>query len=637
VAAQPWLPWDRFFFDQNLRWRHSQLPPQHPLIAHLSLGEADLNQWSSLREEYQGLAQVVADSRDQGAAVIVVDLMLTRGKEVDLKSLWEQLYNRPDIVLARGLQETPRLPGPLQTLGVANLQRDDDGLFRRYQLFYPEAGSASLALAAYLKLQGLSTRDVHLDSQGNLEIHGDLRFPNQLYFQPRTAWSELGSQIQFARPGDLKRWKSQEDCNFEGKAVFVGYVAPGVNDVGPIVLDPGYPKVGIHATVLSNLLQQRYYQSPPRFTALLGGWAWMLVGAAISWRFSRRVHPLGLSLAALPGWFVLASHQSLWGSWLLPWVSWGLAALTALWLPWLWRQRLWKSRLLSMQAGADFQNPLMFKTLGNYLLVEKLGEGGFGAVYRAVPSQTLDASQVVAVKLASPEACANEEYRKRFLRESRICRSLDHPAIVRVLEAGEQEGLLYYTMEWLPGRTLRHWMMQTHTPQEVCALLLPLLEAIAYAHSQGVLHRDLKPENVVLGPDGPKIVDFGLAFDDQSSQLTAAQDVMGTLNYLAPERIEGVTYDACSDQYALGVMGYEMITGCSPFPESSNPGQALAWRLTQEPISLCQRLQTNSPLMATLDKMMARDPKQRYASLREAADTLRAALSADPNQTLPVS
>ncbi|MBT9583093.1 CHASE2 domain-containing protein [bacterium] len=641
LVARPWLPWDRYFFDHNLRWRHNRLPAQYPLIAHLSLGEAELNQWTTTREEYDGLAGLVSGSRDQGAAVIVLDLLLTRGKDSDFQGFWKEVYGHPDVLLARSLQETPRLPGPSQDQGLANLQRDDDGIFRRYQLYYPEVKLPSLALAAYLKVQGLAPDAFRLGRDGILEVVSEqgkppTRFPNELYFQPRTAWSEAGSDIQFATPDDVQTWQQEGDSKFEGKAVFVGYVASGVGDVGPTVLDPSYPKVGIHATVLSNLLQNRYYRATSWPMRVGGGWCCLLLGAGAG-RLLGRLNPLWLTLACLPVWLLSASHQSLWGSWLLPWVSWGLTLLSAIWVTWLWRQRIWKWRLLAMQASADFQNPLIFKTLGSYLLVEKLGEGGFGAVYRAIPAQTLDQSQVVAVKLASPSACQSPEYRKRFLRESRICRSLNHPAIVRVLESGEQDGLLYYTMQWLRGRSLRYWMLQTHSPQEVGTVLLPLVDAMAYAHAQGVLHRDLKPENIMLEHDGPQIVDFGLAFDSESTQMTAPQDVMGTLNYLAPERIEGVAHDARSDQYALGVIGYEMITGSSPFPESSNQGQALAWRLTHDPVPLGQRLNTDSPLILVIDKMMARNPDDRYATLQEALLDLQGAVGEDPNKTLHIT
>lgn len=631
--ARSSLPWDRFFQDNNLRWRHQELPPQHPLIAHVSLKATDLDAWSTTREQYDALAEVVEFCRDQGAAVMVMDLLLMRGKDEDFQQLWEQVYQQEDVILARSLQELPRLPGPSQNLGVANLQRDQDGMFRRYQLCYPDHG-LSLAWLAYLRMKRLKPDAFRLEGD-RVEVSSlAIEFPNQLYFQPRTAWSELGSGIQFASLSDLRKWQDSGESHLEGKAVFIGYVAPGVSDVGPIVLDPGYPKVGIHATVLSNLLQNRYYQQPPRAGLILGGLLGLGLGSCLGWWFRLRgALILALGLVAL--WFPLASHQALWGRYLWPWVSWLLAALSGLVMVRVWRQQQWNFRFQLMQDSTDFQNPLVFKRLGSYLLVEKLGEGGFGAVYRALPASSLDPQAAVAIKLATRASLKSPESRRRFLREARVCRTLKHPGIVRVLESGEQEGLLYYTMEWVRGRSLRVWMLQTRTPQEVAAMLLPMMEAMAYAHSQGVLHRDLKPDNILVRDDGSlSIVDFGLAFDQDSSQMTAAQEVIGTLSYLAPERIEGVGYDARSDQYALGVMGYEMLTGNSPFPEIQHPGQALAWRLTKRPRPLTEVMGTEAALFRVIDRMMAHNPDDRYPTLDEAVADLRLAAGPDLQSTL---
>jgi CHASE2 domain-containing sensor protein len=141
--ARPWLPWDRYFFDRNLALRHQVLPGQYPLMAHLSLKESDLSQWKSTRQEYDGLARLIRDCRDQGAAVIVLDLLITRGSNDDFKNLWPEVYGRSDVVLARSLTEVPRLPGASES-GVATLQRDWDGLVRGYQLYYPEKNAPSL-------------------------------------------------------------------------------------------------------------------------------------------------------------------------------------------------------------------------------------------------------------------------------------------------------------------------------------------------------------------------------------------------------------------------------------------------------------------------------------------------------------
>ena len=278
--------------------------------------------------------------------------------------------------------------------------------------------------------------------------------------------------------------------------------------------------------------------------------------------------------------------------------------------------------MTSLRANADIGDPLVLKTLGSYLLVEKLGQGAFGSVYRAVPHLDLDPSKSVAVKIADPEASKDEDFRRRFLRESRISASLRHPSIVKVLESGHQDGLLYYTMEWLRGGTLANWLDERRgaacPEEEVRPILTQLIQAMAYAHGRSVLHRDLKPENVVLQGSVPKIVDFGLAYDEHSSQLTAPHDVVGTMHYLAPERLRGSGYDARSDQYALGVIGFEMLAGRSPFPAFEHQGEALMFRLTRDP----DPLGGESPLRQVVDKMMAREPEDRFASLDEALKVL---------------
>jgi serine/threonine protein kinase len=339
----------------------------------------------------------------------------------------------------------------------------------------------------------------------------------------------------------------------------------------------------------------------------------------------------GAASARLRGWMALvllipgllvASQQALWGAYLLPWISWVAAAVLGFGLRKLWQQRLWRLNLDRLQRATDFQNPLIMKRMGSYLLVEKLGEGGYGAVYRGISAQTLDEGSSVAVKLFRFDKASGDEDRQRFLREARICLGLDHPGIVHVLESGEDHGFLYYTMEWVRGSNLRQWLADPHSQQQKIQVLTEMVEAMAYAHSHQVLHRDLKPENVVMQNGKPIIVDFGLALDSSSSRLTESHAVVGTLNYLSPERLGGVGNDARSDQYALGVMGYELFAGVSPFPIAS-AGEAIMYRLTEKPEPLVQLVGRDTFWARVVDRMMAQDPSQRFPDLAEAAALLR--------------
>jgi len=637
AVGHPWAPWEQALFDINLRARRDSLPFVSSRIAVLGLTSQDLMGWSSTRQEYQAVAQAISDLRDQGASVIVVDLLLVRGETADFEPFWQQVWKRDDVVLARSFEQFSRLPGvaPVADSGLAVLKRDRDGLIRRYDLALQSPGDGewvpSLALAAFLKL---SRQPWHSPAADGIEVkHAGadgrwhtLRFPKELYLQPRSAWSESGGRnFQHLSLSHLEQWKQDGQRNrLEGKVVFLANVAPGGGDIGSTVLDPATPKVGIHAIALNSLIQQQYYRPLPLAVRLFGAVLFFSVGAGLARRLGLARPRQFLLLAGLVTILCGPLVSQLWlqTSWLLPWSTWALCGWLGILVVLQWQQSLWRSRMTGLRANADILDPLVLKTLGSFLLVEKLGQGGFGAVYRGVPHLDLDVSKSVAVKIADPEASKNEEFRRRFLRESRISRSLRHPSIVRVLESGQQDGLLYYTMEWLRGGTLRDWLdLRRGTPgseSEVRPILLGLLEAMAYAHGLSVLHRDLKPENVVLEGQLPKIVDFGLAYDDHSSQLTAAYDIVGTLQYLAPERLQGIGYDARSDQYALGVMGYEMLAGCSPFPVTKNSGDALVWRLSQDPAPLGDA----TPLRQMVDKMMARNPEDRFARLEEAIEFL---------------
>lgn len=252
------------------------------------------------------------------------------------------------------------------------------------------------------------------------------------------------------------------------------------------------------------------------------------------------------------------------------------------------RRRL---RELGLESGAD---PRLGSRVGPYTLLSHLGSGGMGAVYRATPTDTLRG--VVAVKLLGDEDPA------RLRREIELVNRLDHPALVRIESAGFTPPL-YVAMELVEGEpyapTVGRW--------------LDLLEAVAYAHERGVVHRDLKPANVMVSRGRIKVLDFGLAKGATSAQLTTTGSALGTPAYMAPEQMEGTTSPAV-DQYALGVMGYEMVAGRRPFEND-------LLKLSQAPPPLPE-----TPLNAVIMRMLARPPAERYPSVREALDAARQAL-----------
>ena len=212
-------------------------------------------------------------------------------------------------------------------------------------------------------------------------------------------------------------------------------------------------------------------------------------------------------------------------------------------------------------------DPLVGRLLdGRYAVQSRIARGGMATVYLAV-DERLDRD--VAVKVMHAGLSADAEFVRRFIREARSAARLSHPGIVQVFDQGEDDGVVYLAMEYVPGRTLRDLMRERGalTPRESLDVLEPVLDALATAHRAGIVHRDIKPENVLLADDGRvKVADFGLARAVSTSTVaTAAGVLLGTVAYLAPEQVERGVADARSDVYAAGVLLFEMLTGSTPF------------------------------------------------------------------------
>ncbi len=210
-------------------------------------------------------------------------------------------------------------------------------------------------------------------------------------------------------------------------------------------------------------------------------------------------------------------------------------------------------------------------------LLECLGRGGMGAVYKARQPR-LD--RFVALKILAPEKQNDPQFAERFEREARALARLNHPNIVTVFDFGEVQGRFYLLMEFVDGLTLRQ-LLQTGkmTPAEALNIVPKICEALQFAHEQGIVHRDIKPENILLDKQGRvKIADFGIAkiagLESKDLSLTGARDVMGTPNYMAPEQVEKpLTVDHRADIYSLGVVFYEMLTGELPLGKFAPPSQ----------------------------------------------------------------
>jgi predicted Ser/Thr protein kinase len=274
---------------------------------------------------------------------------------------------------------------------------------------------------------------------------------------------------------------------------------------------------------------------------------------------------------------------------------------------------------MAMQRVQNKDNNLG-EEFGAYTIDKFLGAGGMARVYRAVPTMTLDPEKRVAVKIMS-DSNASPEFKKRFLREADVGRSLTHPAVIRIDDYGDANGTLYLVMEFINGETLRERMgPQGMSGAAAWKMLEPVFKGLSYVHERGIIHRDLKPENIMVTETGRIIImDFGLARRYDHSMLTATGDILGTPAYMAPEQISGnIEPGGGCDQYAISVMIYEMLSGQLPFPGLTDPVKLLMANLNNKPTPIRQiRADLSQELENALLKMLSKNPASRFESMAE--------------------
>jgi tetratricopeptide (TPR) repeat protein len=255
--------------------------------------------------------------------------------------------------------------------------------------------------------------------------------------------------------------------------------------------------------------------------------------------------------------------------------------------------------------------------LGPYKIEQKLGEGGMGEVYRAVDTRL---GRTVAVKLVRREMAGRVDFRERFAREARAIAALSHPHICTLYDIGEQDGVAYLVMEYVEGETLAARLREGPLALD---LVLHYGEqaasALAAAHARGIIHRDLKPANLMLTPFGIKVLDFGLAKFAATAagdppQVSGVHAVMGTPGYMSPEQCRGEPLDGRSDTFALGCVLYQAATGIAPFRGQSVLAVLNEVATATPPPPNSVRPQLPKELDAILERALAKDREQRYAS-----------------------
>ena len=267
---------------------------------------------------------------------------------------------------------------------------------------------------------------------------------------------------------------------------------------------------------------------------------------------------------------------------------------------------------------------LIGSTISRYRVLERLGGGGAGVVYKA-EDQKLE--RLVALKFLSTYRNANESDKRRFLREARASSAVDHPNICTVYEIDETEdGRLFIAMAFCEGETLKRKVERGGLAiAEAVRLAAQIASGLAAAHTKGIVHRDVKPANIIVAPDGRlKIVDFGIAKLADQSRLTRDGTAVGTAGYMAPEQIRGETIDPRTDIWALGVVLYEMVTGRTPFPGETDHDRIRAI-LSRDPEPMAVlRPGVPAQLERTVVRALAKRAEERYASMEAMRDDLLA-------------
>jgi len=284
--------------------------------------------------------------------------------------------------------------------------------------------------------------------------------------------------------------------------------------------------------------------------------------------------------------------------------------------------------------------PLVGEEFAGYRLRSVLGRGGMSVVYQAENPRL---GSIIALKVLAPELATDDMFRARFLEESRIAASLNHPNVIPIYDTGSYGGLLYIAMRYVSGTDLRQMLKKRGRliPSVTLSLTAQAARALDAAHRRGLVHRDVKPGNLLIergddddDPDHVYLADFGITKHAMDrTGMTASGQFLGTVDYVAPEQIQGMSVLGLADQYSLGCVVYECLTGRVPFEKDLDA--AIIWAHVQESPTMATALRPDLPPAVdhVFARVLAKEPGDRYANCREFIEAMRVALgglAADP-------
>jgi serine/threonine protein kinase len=280
-------------------------------------------------------------------------------------------------------------------------------------------------------------------------------------------------------------------------------------------------------------------------------------------------------------------------------------------------------------ACATMPDALIQTVFAGYRIDSRVGRGGMGVVYRAT-DLTLD--RAVALKVLTDDLAGDEGFRRRFVTESKLAASLDHPNVLPIHAAGEHEGVLYIAMRLVPGADLRETLRRDGPlePERAARIVFQVASALDAAHAHGLVHRDVKPANVLVTPEGHAyLTDFGLTKQlSRDAEATRTGMVLGTLDYVAPEQIRGEAIGPFTDVYSLGCMLTHLLTGEVPFTVPTEEGKLWAHFSEPPPKPSARRAGLGTGFDAIVARAMSKRPADRYSSAGELGEAVLAAATA---------